>query len=80
MESQLTRSKQNMKDKIPEIKKALEIVDFIEKKRGKFRFFTTLNYTKKISWKLISCSQTRFMEGQKFKKTCKKCVCGLVLI
>jgi hypothetical protein len=34
MESQLTRSKQNMKDKIPEIKKALEIVDFIEKKKG----------------------------------------------
>jgi hypothetical protein len=38
MESQLSRSKINMKEKIPEIRKALEIVDFIEKKQGSQSF------------------------------------------
>jgi len=34
METTLTRSKENMKVKIPEIKKALDVIDFLEKKRG----------------------------------------------
>jgi len=33
METTLTRSKENMKVKIPEIKKALDVIDFLEKKR-----------------------------------------------
>lgn len=34
MESTLTRSKENMKVKIPEIQKALEIIDFMDKKQS----------------------------------------------
>ena len=34
METTLTRSKENMKVKIPEIKKALEVIDFLNKKQG----------------------------------------------
>ncbi len=34
METTLTRSKENMKVKIPEIRKALDVIDFLEKKRG----------------------------------------------
>lgn len=39
METTLFRSKENMKLKIPEIKKALDIVDALEKKHGKFEIF-----------------------------------------
>jgi hypothetical protein len=35
MESQLQRQKESMKGKIPEIKRALEIIEFLEKKQGK---------------------------------------------
>jgi len=35
METTLYRSKQSMKAKLPEIKKALDIVDALEQKQGK---------------------------------------------
>ena len=36
MEMQIAKSKLNMCDKIPEIEKALEIIEFLDKKKGKF--------------------------------------------
>ena len=36
MESTLTRSKENMKIKIPEIQKALEIIEHMDKKKSIF--------------------------------------------
>lgn len=35
METTLTRSRDNMKTKVPEIKKAIEIVSVLDKKQGK---------------------------------------------
>ena len=44
MESTLTRSKETMKVKIPEIKKALEIIEFLGNKNGNI-VIISLQYT-----------------------------------